>query len=139
MKDDRPKTVEEIQEILDKVNLTGIFKEWKFILKADGFDSNGSERWTLQILGKGPCSITGEIENWSSRKFFITQFMCHNEIIRTAKMAFERAVEHERDECFTYDGVVVETPHVNYDLVVKMAKEYPDEFTNSRTDGMQGI
>ena len=139
MKDDRAKSKGEIQGILDKVKLTGIFESWKFALKDDGADKSGNARWTLQILGRGPCSVTGEMEDWSSRKFFVTQFMCHNEIIRTAKMAFDRAVEHERDECFKFDDVVIYTPHINYELVVRMAKEHPGEFTNSRTNGMQGI
>jgi len=139
MKDDRAKSRQEIQGILDKIELKGIFKSWKIVLKADGLDAKGNERWTLQLLGRSPCSVTGEMEDWSGRKFFITQFMCHNEIVRTAKMAFDRAVEHERDEYFQYDGVAVDTPHKNYKLIVRMAKEHPEEFTNSRTNGMQGI
>lgn len=120
-------TLQQIQEIVNQIT----YLDWKFRLFDDG------NRALLQVQGNGICPKTGERVEWTGRKHAISFHSCRNEIIRTAKLAIDRAVQHEVDEQFRYRGVAIFNPHMNYDLVVEMANQ--PEFEDARSDGLQGV
>lgn len=98
-------TKKSIQELLNEIE----YKDWIFYLeeRADCF--------TLQIQFYDKCIITGNIELQKCRKWFISQHMTDNEIIRTAFLAVEIAERHEMCEKFKYGNKLINNPH--YDVL----------------------
>lgn len=94
-------TLKSIQELINEVE----YKDWKFYIdqRADCF--------TLQIKFYDVCIITNEIELQSCRKWFLSQHMTDNEIIRTAYLAVEVAERHEMCEKFKYGNKLINNPH----------------------------
>lgn len=79
------------------------------------FDKTYPEtRIYLQVLYNAPCTKTGEVQEWSGRKWYVSDYMTEDEIVKTAWCAFEAAVKHEVMEGFKFDGVIVFNPHVNF-------------------------
>lgn len=78
----------------------------------------------IQITYKAPCGKTNKTEEWRSRKWYLSEHMTDDEIIKTAYLAFEIAVKHEILEGFKVNGKSLFNPHVNYtDLLTISDKE----------------
>lgn len=56
-------------------------------------------------------------EEWHGRKFYLSDHMTVDEIVKTAYLAFKLAVEHEVMEGFTHQGVVVFNPHAHFEAL----------------------
>ena len=59
------------------------------------------------------CSKTGEIKEWASRKWVLSEYMVRSELVATAFKAVLTALEHEAREFFQFDGKVTYNPHVD--------------------------
>jgi hypothetical protein len=82
----------------------------------------------IQVIYDAPCTKTGNLEEWKGRKWYLTEFMLEDEIIKTAYVAFEAAVKHEIMEGFKFDGQIVFNPHVSFrDLLTLTHKEIKRE------------
>lgn len=68
----------------------------------------------LQVTYEAPCTKTGAVQEWHGRKWYLSEYMTEDEIVKTAYAAFEAAVKHEIMEGFKFNGKVVFNPHVNY-------------------------
>lgn len=68
----------------------------------------------LQVIYLAPCTKTAEVLQWRGRKWYLSEYMTEDEIIKTAYAAFEAAVKHEIMEGFKVDGIVLFNPHVDY-------------------------
>jgi hypothetical protein len=123
----RESRIDEIRALVSEVS----YLDWDIMVRMDG------ERPYLQVRGNGPCPETGEIDEWTGRKWFLSPHMCNNEIIRTAYKAIEAAVLHEMNEHFTYRSVAIFNPHMNYDKIVDMAGD--TDFLDTRDNGMNGV
>lgn len=120
-------TVTEIDEIVANVS----YLDWEIRLLLDG------PRPYIQVFGHGSDPKDGMRDaQWSGRKWFVSQHMCKNEIIRTAYKAIECAVAHEMNENFLYKGVAVMTPHMDYEEIVDIMTDH--DCIDAREDGMQG-
>lgn len=85
--------------ILDQIK----YKDW-VLLQNENY---------IQWSWWAPCSKTGEVKFWKSRKWYISEHMVESELVGTAFLALKTALEHEAREFFTYEGRVVYNPHVN--------------------------
>lgn len=56
------------------------------------------------------CVINGYAV-WSARKWMLSYHMCDTEIVNTAYLAYQQAMQHELGEMFTFNGVAVYDPH----------------------------
>ncbi|RPE05525.1 hypothetical protein EGT74_24385 [Chitinophaga lutea] len=74
----------------------------------------------LQVTYEAPCTKTGDIQTWHGRKWYLSEHMTYDEIVKTAYAAFEAAVKHEVMEGFKFDGKVVFNPHVNYEALLSI-------------------
>jgi len=84
------------------------FNDWEIIVRLD------RHRAYLQVRAEEPCSVTGDMHRWSSRKWFLSPHMTESEVVQTAFLAVMTAVEHETREAFTYAGHAIFSPH--YDI-----------------------
>lgn len=61
------------------------------------------------------------IQKWGGRKWYLSEFMTNDEIIKTAWCAFEACVKHEIMEAFKVDGIRLFNPHVNFEELLKIS------------------
>lgn len=108
--------MEKINLLLSHItaNLFGI--DFKIVAEYDKVyqTKEGHARIYLQAKYTSACTETQEVKEWSGRKWYLSEYMTEDEIVKTAWCAFEKAVQHEVMEAFKFDGVRLFNPHVNY-------------------------
>ncbi len=108
-----------VQEIVNRLHLSVFGKNFKVLVETDKEFENG--RIYLQVLYDAPCTITGNIEEWKGRKFYLSQYMTDDEIVQSAYVAFEADVKHEVMEGFKVDGIILCNPHINFEELLKIS------------------
>lgn len=68
----------------------------------------------IQIVYSSTCVKELVWKEWHGRKFYLSDHMTEDEVIKTAYLAFRLVVEHEVMEGFSVKGKVLFNPHVNY-------------------------
>lgn len=68
----------------------------------------------LQVSYVAPDVKTGIADLFKGRKFYLSDHMIQDEIVKTAYLAFKLAVEHEIMEGFTVNKDILFNPHVPY-------------------------
>lgn len=84
-------------------------------------NSLGQGRKYLQIFYLAHCNKTGRFERWTGRKWYLSDFMTDDEVIKTAWCAYEAVVKHEILETFLVDGKRLFNPHVNYEELLEIS------------------
>lgn len=94
--------------------------EFMLRVERDNLDPvNG--RVFLQVTYDAPCTKTGEVKEWHGRKWYLSEHMTDDEIVKTAWCALEAAVKHETMEGFKVDGIILFNPHVNYSVLLTVS------------------
>lgn len=75
----------------------------------------------LQLSYFAPCTKTGEMKEWTGRKWYLSQFMTEDEVIKTAYCAAKATVEHEIMEGFKVDNIILFNPHINYEELLAIS------------------
>jgi len=78
-------------------------------------------RLYLQVEYAAPCNKTGEMDVWKGAKYYLSEFMTEDEIVKKCYVAFEAAVKHEVMEGFKFDGIIVFNPHLNFRELLKIS------------------
>lgn len=85
---------------------------------------NGLEgRIFIQASYTCKCIKTGEENEWKGAKFYLSDYMTDDEIIKTAFKAFKTAVEHEILEGFKVHNLPLFNPHTNYISLLSVSKK----------------
>lgn len=105
-------TRSEIEAVLRDV----AYRDWQFYVGERHGDLY------LQVRFLGPDSESREIALQSGRKWLLSSHMTRSEIVRTALKAVLAAEEHEARERFTYRGRAVFGPHLDVDVLARMAR-----------------
>ncbi len=105
------KDLKRVKNITDKLTMSLFGTQLRIIVE---FDKVFGGRIYLQVAYDAPCTKTGELAEWKGRKFYLSEFMTDDEIVKTAYTAFEMGVKHEIMEGFKYEGKIVFNPHVNF-------------------------
>lgn len=79
------------------------------------------KRVYIQIKFWSRCSKTGQGEIWKSRKWYLSEYMTDDEIVKTCYAAFKMAVEHEVMESFKVDGITLFNPHLDFEELLKIS------------------
>lgn len=87
----------------------------------DQKDNSSSARLFLQVTYVDRCHKTGKLLEWKGRKWYLSDHMTDDEIIKTAYAAFKAAVEHEVMEPFTIRGKVLFNPHVSFHALLAIS------------------
>jgi hypothetical protein len=71
-------------------------------------------RFFIQVTYNAKCNKTGKNQEWHGRKWYLSEHMTDDEVIKTAYAAFKATVEHEIMEGFKVNGITLFNPHVSY-------------------------
>lgn len=115
------KSLQEIRRLLQRIKLSIFDKEFSIRCEIDNKYDAG--RIFLQIVYKAKCTKTGEEQEWHGRKFYLSDHMTDDEVVKTAYTAFESSVKHETMEGFTVDGIVLFNPHINFEELLKVSNK----------------
>ena len=75
----------------------------------------------FQVRMTQPCTKTGQVRDWSGRKWMLSPHMVKSEVVQTAFKAVLTAAEHEARERFLYRGRAIFGPHYDVDRLWEMA------------------
>jgi len=109
-----------VRLLLSRVKLECLSKSFDIIIETDKI--NGS-RVYIQLGYWSRCCKTGNEENWKSRKWYLSEFMTDDEIIKTCYSAFRMCIEHEILEGFKVDGKILFNPHINFEKLLEISTE----------------
>lgn len=98
--------------------------ETRFHLEASRDKVHGDQgRIYIQARYVARDTHNGELKEWGGRKWYLSEFMTDDEIIKTAWCAFEAAVKHEAMEGFRVDGKILFNPHVDFMALLRVSGE----------------
>lgn len=119
--------LERVQNLLKRISTKLFDVEFRIVAEYDKeFTTYVNEvpngRIYLQVHYDQPCNETGKIQTWHSGKFYLSQYMTDDEIVKKAWVAFEMCVKHEIMEAFLVDGLRLFNPHVNFEALLSVSK-----------------
>lgn len=114
---------EEIKELCSSINMKCLGNE-TFELRVERDVKRPIDgRLFLQVVYKSPCIKTGEVKEWHGRKFYLSDYMTADEIVKTSWLAFKLAIEHEIMEGFRVNGKLLFNPHINYEALLAISEQ----------------
>lgn len=111
--------IEAIKRITYRIHMSIFGVLFNLRVEHDNKYPNG--RIFLQVTYNASCNKTGETLEWHGRKWYLSDHMTKDEIIKTAWCAFEAAVKHEIMEGFKVDGKVLFNPHVDFESLLSIS------------------
>jgi hypothetical protein len=109
-----------VKTLLARVSLSCLGNPFHIIIETDKV--NG-QRVYLQIMYSAPCNKGGYTEEWKGRKWYLSEFMTDDEIIKTCYAAFQATINHEVMEGFKVDGIILFNPHTNFEELLKISEK----------------
>jgi hypothetical protein len=113
--------IQKVQQITNRITMSVFGTSFRFRIASDDLHDNG--RIFLQVFYTAPCSKTGTMQDWRGRKWYLSEFMTDDEVIKTAYTAFEYCVKHEVMEGFKVDNTILFNPHVNYEALLSVSNQ----------------
>lgn len=113
--------IQKVQQITDRITMS-VFGV-TFGLKVNSDYKYIEGRVFLQVYYAAPCTKTGELLEWKGRKWYLSEHMTDDEIVKTAYTAFEAAIKHEVMEGFKVDGIILFNPHVNFEVLLSVSHQ----------------
>jgi len=110
-----------IVSLLNRMTLNVFGIQFKVLFEKDKIIENG--RYYIQVEYDAPCTKTGLVESWKGRKWYLSEYMTDDEIVKTTWCAFEAAVKHEVMEGFKVDGKILFNPHVNFEELLGISEK----------------
>lgn len=111
--------IKRVQDITDRLTMSVFGAAFHLRVERDNLHPNG--RIFLQVTYKAPCTKTGSVQEWHGRKWYLSEYMTDDEIVKTAYAAFEAAVKHEVMEGFKVDGIILFNPHIQFEELLKVS------------------
>ena len=112
-------TLERVKLLVSPIKANCLEKDIFFRVEHDC--KNESGRIFIQCIYTTPCTVTGELKEWHGRKWYLSDYMTEDEIIKTCYAAYKATVEHEIMEGFTYNGLRLFNPHVSYEALLSIS------------------
>lgn len=114
-------TLEQVQSLVLRVTAEVPYWAMSFIVARDRKQPVDG-RVFIQCLYYAPCTISGEHKAWKGRKWYLSDHMTEDEVVKTCYVAFKMTVEHEVMEGFKLDGQRVFNPHTPYNVLMQAAQ-----------------
>lgn len=107
-------TLEQVTILCDKIKMSCLGNNsFSLRVERDVKDPvNG--RIFLQVEYIAPCIKEGGDQIWHGRKFYLSDHMTQDEVVKTTFLAFKLAVEHEIMEGFSVGGKTLFNPHIDF-------------------------
>ena len=109
--------IEQVEQIAKRITMMVLGNEMTLRVDKDAFGT----RLFLQVVYPALCTKTEVLKLFRGRKWYLSQYMTEDEVIKTAYAAFEAAVKHEVMEGFKVDGIILFNPHVNYKELLQVS------------------
>jgi hypothetical protein len=103
--------MEKVKKLCSFITMSLLGVNFNLIIEED---KKYGGRVYLQIEYTCPCTKTGQDESWKGRKWYLSEHMTDDEVVKTAYTAFEAAVKHEVMEGFKFNSIILFNPHVNF-------------------------
>lgn len=110
--------MEGIKKLVSRITMEIFGEKFGIILDRDKVTN---ERLFVQAYYTAPCTNSGKTEQWKGRKYYLSDYMTEDEVIKTCYVAFEQAVKHEVMEGFKVDGIILFNPHINFEELLKIS------------------
>lgn len=110
-----------IKNITKHITMSCFGTTFKLRVEHDNKFKNG--RIFLQVVYDAPCTKTNEVKEWHGRKWYLSEYMTKDEIIKTGFAAFKACVEHEVMEGYKFKNIIVFNPHVNFEELLKISSK----------------
>lgn len=115
-------SIAKVKKLVDRITMQCLGMQLGVRVEYDNIYSFGSNgRIFIQIFYHAPCVKTGKLEEWHGRKYYLSDYMTPDEIVKTVYTAFEAAVKHEIMEGFKVDGKILFNPHVNFEELLAIS------------------
>jgi hypothetical protein len=112
--------IDKVKAITNRISMNVLGTEFKVRVERDNLNpTNG--RIFLQIVFDAPCTKTNEVQEWHGRKWYLSEHMTDDEIVKTAYSAFKACIEHEVMESFKVDGIILFNPHLNFEQLLAIS------------------
>lgn len=116
---------ERVSTLTSRMFLHIFGKELVITVKGDqkfDYSSRGDPRLYIQLVYHAPdTKDLSKIKEYRGRKWYLSEYMPDDEIVKTCYLAFRTAVEHEVLEGFKIDDKVLFNPHVNFEELLKIS------------------
>ena len=120
--------MERVLQILARITADCLLTDFKFLCKYDDkftlsghVPSDTYGRIYIQVEYRTMCQKSMKLETWKGRKYYLSEYMTDDEVVKTAYVAFKTAVEHEVMEGFRVDNIPLFNPHVNFEELLKIS------------------
>lgn len=112
--------IDNVRDLLGRVTMSCLDKKFYIVIEYDRKYENKDfmfmyPRVYIQVRYTSLCTKTDKIEDWKGRKWYLSEHMTNDEIVKTAYCGFEAAVKHEIMEGFKIDDKILFNPHVNFE------------------------
>ena len=114
------KTLEEILKLVQRIKMDFFGIEFNIRVETDNKNTSGG-RIFIQIIYNAPCTKSKEVQEWHGRKWYLSEYMTQDEVIKTCYAAFKAAVEHEVMEGFKVDNITLFNPHINFEELLSIS------------------
>lgn len=115
---------ERVAKLINRINLSCLGVTFIMALKKDNIYSDPKDttrtRLYIQLYYYCHCTKTGIFGLQKGRKWYLSDFMTDDEIVKSIYGAFEMAVKHEILEGFKVDGKSLFNPHVDFEELLKV-------------------
>jgi hypothetical protein len=112
-------TRQEVEDLISRVSIKIFEIDFNIHVLEDKKYGN-----RLYIQGEyfAKCNKDPSLESyWYTRKYYLSDHMSSDEIIKTCYVCFEQAVKHEVMECFKVDNKILFNPHINFEELLKVS------------------
>lgn len=121
--------IKRVEKLTKRISLNIFGKKFKILVCYDkkytvskGRNSpRDCGRVFTQLEYKDKCVKTKKKETWKGRKWYLSEFMTDDEIVKTIWAAFEACVKHEILEGFKVDNKSLFNPHLNFEALLKIS------------------
>jgi hypothetical protein len=108
----------QVCDLLARVHVNVLGCQLTFALHRDKCDPRPEARIYIQVVYEPSSTTCGKGTSWRGRKWYLSEHMLMDEVVKTAYLAIRTAVEHEVMEGFLISGHRVFDPHTPYDVLM---------------------
>jgi hypothetical protein len=113
--------MERVLSILSRITANCLGIDFNFICSYDKTYPNC--RVYIQVSYKTKCTKTEQLEEWKGRKYYLSDYMTDDEVVKTAYVAFQQAVNHEIMEGYKVDNKILFNPHINFEELLLISEK----------------
>lgn len=116
------KTLIEIQNLVKWVKASVFDQPIQFKICRD-LKRPKTGRIFIQCEYTTTCVKTKEPKLWKGRKWYLSDYMTNDEVVKTCYAAFKATVEHEIMEGFKFNNQQVFNPHTPFTVLIEASKQ----------------